>query len=219
MSKRSTGRVSITDSRCCFQSTRYKEVLKSSHSKSKNKRKSPDAGIMKEAEKTFSKLKCSNNQTQNAFPSSAVNFFTTRRDIYPRKTNQKSKKIYQSHSFEARTGALHEHLQSRWSQKNSSHLDFVEEQKKKDRASQSQSFARTHTHSCSLSLSLSLSHSETDWLLLSENRLRTAWCLDCGSRTVRYAEKTCPFWSGVINKGQIPTRLSGAYLHDPSESK
>jgi hypothetical protein len=40
---------------------------------------------MKEAEKTFSKLKCSNNQTENALPSSAVNFFTTRGDIYPRK--------------------------------------------------------------------------------------------------------------------------------------
>ncbi len=36
----------------------------------------------------------------------------------------------------------------------------------------------------------------------------------CGSRTVRYAEKTCPFWSGIINKGQVPTRRSGAYLHE-----
>ncbi|CAM6075754.1 unnamed protein product, partial [Sphagnum tenellum] len=81
-------------------------------------------------------------------------------ETYTQEKLLKIKKNYQSHSFEARTGALHEHLQSRWSQKNSSHLDFVEEQTKKDRASQSQSFARTHTHSCSLSLSLS----ETDGL-------------------------------------------------------
>jgi hypothetical protein len=63
--------------------------------------KCPDAGIMKEAEKTFSKLKCSNNQTENALPSSAVNVFTTRREIHPRKTI-KNKYIYQSHSFRSK---------------------------------------------------------------------------------------------------------------------
>jgi hypothetical protein len=156
MSKRSTGRVSITDSHCCFQSTRYKEVLKSSHSKSKNKRKSPDAGIMKEAEKTFSKLKCSNNQTQNAFPSSAVNFFTTRRDIYPRKTNQKSKKFIKV-TVSKREPVLFMNIYRVGGRKKIVLTwTLSKNKKKKDRASQSQSFARTHTLARSLSLSLSL---------------------------------------------------------------
>jgi len=38
-------------------------------------------------------------------------------ETYTQEKLLKIKKIHQSHSFEARTGALHEHLQSRWSQK------------------------------------------------------------------------------------------------------
>ncbi len=54
--------------------------------------------------------------------------------------------------LEARTGALHEHLQSRWSQKNSFHLDFVEEERKTGRRSRRAS--QEHTLSLSLSFSL-----------------------------------------------------------------
>ncbi len=75
-------------------------------------------------------------------------------ETYTQEKPLKIKKKYQSYSFEARTGALHEHLQSRWSQKISFHLDFVEEERKTGRRSRRAS--QEHTLSLSLSLSLSL---------------------------------------------------------------
>jgi hypothetical protein len=76
-------------------------------------------------------------------------------DTYTQEKLIKIKKNYQSLSFEATTGALHEHLQNRWSQKNRSHLDWTL-LKNKQRKTGRRSRRASQEHTLSLSLSLSL---------------------------------------------------------------
>lgn len=179
-----------------------------------NQRTKENVQTQESWKKLKKKFRSSNAETtkhKNAFPSSAVNFFTTRRDIYPRKTIKNQKNSSKSQFRSENRCSSWTSTESVVTKKISSHLDFVEEQRKTGRPSP-QSFART------LALALSLSDGLTaDVWEPPENRMvsRLRFTVSyCGSRTVRYAEKTCPFWSGIINKGQVPTGRSGAYLHE-----
>jgi hypothetical protein len=99
MSKRSTGRVSITKVMMLTLLLSFYKMQRNSQIvsfKIKEQTKMSRHGNHERSIKNIFEAQISNNQTENALPSSAVNFFTTRRDIYPRKTIKNQKKLSRS---------------------------------------------------------------------------------------------------------------------------